>query len=145
MAAWAVVVASVRSATTAPAVSRFIAQSSRSAERSRVRKPWSGIETGAVRAGYDRSKGRRCHGRCARLTPGMMRAFRVFGTVLGLALLGAIATPGEEPAGAAGLKAVASGRVVRIVRSASGKSVLEEPVRADVLDVAQSAHEPYLF
>jgi hypothetical protein len=74
----------------------------------------------------------------------MMRTIRAFGIGLGLALLGAIAAPAEE-SGAAGLKAVAAGRVVRIVRTVSGKSVLEEQVRADVLDVAQSVHEPYLF
>ena len=71
---------------------------------------------------------------------------RASATVLGLALLGAIGATGEEPAtGAATLKAVASGRVVRIVRTDSGKPVLEEQVRADVLDVTQSVHEPYLF
>jgi hypothetical protein len=75
-----------------------------------------------------------------------MSVSRASVAVLGLALLGGIAAPAEEPAaGAAGLKAIASGRVVRVVRAASGKSVLEEQVRADVLDVTQSVHEPYLF
>jgi hypothetical protein len=66
--------------------------------------------------------------------------------ILALVLLGRAPAPAEEPARtAAGLKAIASGRVVRIVRAGSGQSILEENVRADVLDVAQSVHEPYLF
>ena len=72
---------------------------------------------------------------------GFQRAFR---TLLALTLWGSTPAPAQEPVPAAAeLKAIASGRAVRVMRS--GKVVLEEQVRADVLDVTQSVHEPYLF